>query len=81
MAVMMMNMRGMKTMSKDFDEEFDLVKLLRQAQTLETMNETDIGWETKVIPEALAQKAADEIIQLRQQVNELRNELSKKSVD
>jgi hypothetical protein len=68
-------------MSTDFEEEFDLVKILRQAQALEMVNETDVGWETKVIPDALAQKAADEIIQLRQQVNELRNELSKKSVD
>lgn len=63
-------------MSKDFDEEFDLVKLLREAQALEMINETDVGWETKVIPDALAQKAADEIVQLRQQVNHLKNELS-----
>ena len=77
MAVMMMNMKGTKIMSKDFDEEFDLVKILRQSQALEMVNETDLGWETKVIPDALAQKAADEIVQLRQQVNELRNKLQK----
>ena len=63
-------------MSTDFDEEFDLVKILRQAQALEMVNETDVGWETKVIPDALAQKAADEIVQLRQQVNDLKNELA-----
>lgn len=63
-------------MSADFDEEFDLVKILRQAQALEMVNETDVGWETKVIPDALAQKAADEIVQLRQQVNDLKNELA-----
>ena len=68
-------------MSADFDEEFDLVKALREAQALEMVEETDNGWQTKVVPDALSQKAAKEIIQLRQEVNELRNMLAKKSVD
>ena len=68
-------------MSLDFDEEFDLVKALRKAEALEMVEETDAGWHTKVVPDALAQAAAKEIIQLRQQVNELRNQLNQKSVD
>lgn len=68
-------------MSADFDEEFDLVKALREAQALEMVEETDNGWQTKVVPDALSQKAAKEIIQLRQEVNELRNRLAQKSVD
>jgi hypothetical protein len=68
-------------MSIDFDEEFDLVKKLREAQALEMVEETDNGWQTKVVPDALAQEAAKEIIQLRQEVNELRNRLSRKDID
>ena len=68
-------------MSLDFDEEFDLLKALRDAQALEMVEETDAGWQTKVVPDALAQAAAKEIVQLRQQVNELRNQLNQKSVD
>lgn len=68
-------------MSADFDEEFDLVKALRDAQALEMVEETDNGWQTKVVPDALSQQAAKEIIQLRQEVNELRNRLAQKSVD
>lgn len=68
-------------MSADFDEEFDLVKALREAQALEMVEETDNGWQTKVVPDALSQQAAKEIIQLRQEVNELRNRLAQKSVD
>lgn len=68
-------------MSTDFDEEFDLVKALREAQALEMVEETDNGWQTKVVPDALSQQAAKEIIQLRQEVNELRNRLAQKSVD
>ena len=68
-------------MSADFDEEFDLVKALREAQALEMVEETDNGWQTKVVPDALSQQAAKEIIQLRQEVNELRNRLAQKTVD
>jgi len=68
-------------MSTDFDEEFDLVKALREAQALEMVEETDNGWQTKVVPDALSQQAAKEIIQLRQEVNELRNRLANKTVD
>jgi len=58
-------------MSKDFDEEFDLVKALRDSQALEMVEETDNGWQTKVVPDALAQKAADRISELEQQVKDL----------
>ena len=68
-------------MSIDFDEEFDLVKLLREATALEMVEETENGWQTKVVPCELSNAAAKEIVQLRQQVNELRNRLNKKSVD
>ena len=69
-------------MSIDFDEEFDLLKALREAQALEAVEENEDGtWVTKIVPDHLASLAAKEIIQLRQQVNELRNQLSKKSVD
>jgi len=64
-------------MSTDFEEEFDLVKALREAQALEMVEETENGWQTKVVPDALAQAAVKEIIQLRQEVNELRNRLAK----
>lgn len=69
-------------MSKDFDEEFDLLKALREAQALEAVEENEDGtWVTKVVPDRLATLAAKEIVQLRQQVNELRNRLSQKDVD
>lgn len=68
-------------MSKDFDEEFELVQLLRNAEALEMVEDTGDGWKTKVVPDELAQKAAKEIVQLRQEVNELRNQLRNKSVD
>lgn len=69
-------------MSKDFDEEFDLLKALREAQALEAVEENEDGtWVTKVVPDHLATLAAKEIVQLRQQVNELRNRLSQKDVD
>lgn len=58
-------------MSKDFDEEFNLVKALRDSQALEMVEETDNGWQTKVVPDALAQKAADRISELEQQVKDL----------
>ena len=64
-------------MSIDFEEEFDLVKALREAQALEMVEETENGWQTKVVPDALAQAAVKEIIQLRQEVNDLRNRLVK----
>ena len=64
-------------MSKDFDEEFDLLQALRESQALEMVEETDNGWQTKVVPCALSQAAAKEIVQLRQEVNELRNRLAK----
>jgi uncharacterized protein YdbL (DUF1318 family) len=64
-------------MSIDFEEEFDLVKALREAQALEMVEETENGWQTKVVPDALAQAAVKEIIQLRQEVNDLRNRLAK----
>jgi hypothetical protein len=63
-------------MSADFDEEFDLVKQLRESQALEMIEETENGWKTEVVPCALSQAAAEEIIQLRQEVNELRNRLA-----
>jgi hypothetical protein len=63
-------------MSVDFDEEFDLVKRLRDAQALEMVEETDNGWQTKVVPDQLSQEAAEEIIKLRQEVNDLRNRLA-----
>ena len=68
-------------MSNDFNEEFDLLQALRESQALEMVEETDNGWQTKVVPCALSQAAAKEIVQLRQQVNELRNRLEKKTVD
>ncbi|MDB4726154.1 hypothetical protein OAF54_01865 [bacterium] len=68
-------------MSKDFDEEFELVQLLRKAEALEMVEDTGDGWKTKVVPDELAQKAAKEIVQLRQEVNELRNQLNNKTVD
>ena len=68
-------------MSENFDEEFDLLKALRESQALEMVEETENGWQTKVVPCALSQAAAKEIVQLRQQVNELRNQLNKKTVD
>jgi hypothetical protein len=40
-----------------------------------------MGWQTKVVPDALAQRAAKEIVDLRQQVNELRNKLADKLID
>ena len=58
-------------MSTDFNEEFDLVKSLREAQALEMIEETDNGWQTKVIADALSQKAADRICELEQQVKDL----------
>jgi len=64
-------------MSTDFEEEFDLVKALREAQALEMVEETENGWQTKVVPDALAQAAVKEIVQLRQEVNDLRNRLAK----
>jgi hypothetical protein len=65
-------------MSIDFDEEFDLLKALREAQALEAVRENEDGtWETKVVPDHLANLAAKEIVQLRQEVNELRNRLAK----
>ena len=64
-------------MSIDFDEEFDLLKKLREAEALELVEDTGDGWKTKVVPDQLAQAAAKEIIQLRQEVNELRNILAK----
>lgn len=65
-------------MSVDFDEEFDLLRALREAQALEAQEQNEDGtWVTKVVPDALAQAAAKEIIQLRQEVNELRNRLAK----
>ena len=45
------------------------------------VEDTGDGWKTKVVPDELAQRAAKEIVQLRQQVNELRNQLDKKTVD
>lgn len=63
-------------MSADFDEEFDLVKRLREAQALEMVEETDNGWQTKVVPDQLSQEAANEIIKLRQEVNDLRNRIA-----
>ena len=68
-------------MSNDFNEEFDLLQALRESQALEMVEETDNGWSTKVVPCALSQAAAKEIVQLRQEVNELRNRLQKKTVD
>ena len=69
-------------MSIDFDEEFDLLQALRNAQALEAVREREDGtWETKVVPDHLATLAAKEIVQLRQEVNELRNRLSKKGID
>jgi hypothetical protein len=68
-------------MSENFDEEFDLLQALRESQALEMVEETENGWQTKVVPCALSQAAAKEIVQLRQQVNELRNQLNKKTVD
>jgi len=69
-------------MSIDFDEEFDLLKALRDAQALEMVEETENGWQTKVVPDALSQRAAKEIVELRQQqVNELRNRLANKTID
>ena len=69
-------------MSIDFYEEFDLLKALREAQALEAVEENEDGtWVTKVVPDHLANLAAKEIVQLRQQVNELRNQLNNKSVD
>ena len=69
-------------MSIDFDEEFDLLQALRNAQALEAVKENEDGtWETKVVPDHLASMAAKEIVQLRQQINELRNRLANKSVD
>jgi len=63
-------------MSTDFEEEFDLVKLLRDATALEMVEETENGWQTKVVPCELSNAAAKEIIQLRQEVNDLRNRLA-----
>jgi len=68
-------------MSNDFEEEFDLLQALRNSQALEMVEETENGWQTKVVPCALSQAAAKEIVQLRQQVNELRNRLDKKRLD
>jgi len=68
-------------MSIDFDEEFDLVKLLREATALEMVEETENGWQTKVVPCELSNAAAKEIVELRQQVNELRNRLANKTID
>ena len=65
-------------MSIDFDEEFDLLKVLREAQALEAVRQNEDGtWETKVVPDHLATLAAKEIVQLRQEVNDLRNRLAK----
>jgi len=65
-------------MSIDFDEEFDLLKALREAQALEAVRQNEDGtWETKVVPDHLATLAAKEIVQLRQEVNDLRNRLAK----
>jgi hypothetical protein len=59
------------SMSTDFDEEFNLVKALRDSQALEMVEETDNGWQTKVVADSLAQKAADRICELEQQVTDL----------
>lgn len=64
-------------MSIDFEEEFDLVQLLKKAEALQLVEDTGDGWKTKVVPDDLAQKAANEIIQLRQEVNDLRSKLTK----
>lgn len=63
-------------------EEFDLLQALRNAQALEAVEENEDGtWVTKVVPDHLANMAAKEIIQLRQEVNDLRNRLHQKDVD
>jgi hypothetical protein len=65
-------------MSTDFEEEFDLLRALREAQALEAVEENEDGtWVTKVVPDRLSNLAAKEIVQLRQEVNELRNRLAK----
>ena len=59
-------------------EEFTLLEALRNAQALEATEQNEDGtWVTKVVPDALAQAAAKEIVNLRQEVNELRNRLAK----
>lgn len=69
-------------MSIDFDEEFDLLKALREAQALEAQEQNEDGtWVTKIVPDHLANLAAKEIVQLRQEVNELRNRLHQKDID
>ena len=61
-------------------EQIDILQSLREAEALELVEDTGDGWKTKVVPDELAQKAANEIIQLRQQVNELRSQLDKKNI-
>jgi phage shock protein A len=64
-------------MSIDFDEEFDLVKALRESQALEAVSENDDGtWTTKVVPDFLANKAADKINQLNQEIADLRKQVN-----
>lgn len=58
-------------------EQIDILQSLREAEALELVEDTGDGWKTKVVPDELAQNAAKEIVQLRQQVNELRTRLEK----
>ena len=66
--------------SNTMTKEQDILGSLREAEALELVEDTGDGWKTKVVPDELAQKAASEIIQLRQQVNELRSQLDKKNI-
>lgn len=73
-------------MSIDFDEEFTLVKALREAQALEVKEErSDGSYVTSVVPCELSNLAADRIVELEEQVSQLRQQLTnwmnKKDVD
>ena len=73
-------------MSIDFDEEFTLVKALREAQALELKEEQDNGsYVTEIVACELSNLAADRILELEEQVSQLRQQLTnlmnKKDVD
>lgn len=73
-------------MSTSFDEEFTLVKALREAQALEVKEQKDNGsYVTEVVACELSNLAADRILQLEEQVSQLRQQLTnvmnKKDVD
>ena len=56
----------------------EIIKSLREAEALELVEDTGDAWKTKVVPDRLANDAADEIVKLRDQLSKLKSKLCKK---